>query len=201
MYQRKVFERYLTVQEEKLLLRAVAKFQDVLARRDRCWMALLRQTGIRVGALHGLTVLDARSALKDGRLYSRPEISKGEHGYDVYLNKKAREALTELLRIRREQGHSDNPDMPLVMSRNHQGMSVRSFQARMALWVRTAGLDVHASPHWWRHTLAKRLVQASTAQNPLAIAQAALGHSNPASTSIYTRPDREEVARAMEEVA
>jgi len=201
MYQRKVFERYLTVTEERQLLRTVAKPQDLLSRRDLAWMRLLRHTGIRVGALAGLTVLDARQALKQGQLYSRPEISKGEQAYDVYLNKKARAALTDLLRIRREQGHPDNPDAPLVMSRNHRGLSIRSFEARMQIWVRAAGLDVHASPHWWRHTLCKRLLANSTARDPLGIVQAALGHRSRTSTSVYTLPDREEIAQAMEEAS
>lgn len=201
MYQRKVFERYLTVTEERQLLRTVAKPQDLLSRRDSAWMRLLRHTGIRVGALAGLTVLDARQALKQGRIYSRPEISKGEQGYDVYLNRKAREGLTDLLRVRREQGHPDNPDAPLVMSRNHAGMSVRSFQARMRMWVRDAGLDVSASPHWWRHTLSKRILATSTARDPLGIVQAALGHRSRTSTSVYTMPDREDVAQAMEEAS
>lgn len=201
MYQRKVFERYLTLQEERQLLRTVAKHGDVLARRDAAWMALLRQTGLRVGALAGLTVLDARTALTGGRLHSRPEISKGERGYEIYLNKKARAALGELLRLRREQGHGDHPDAPLCMSRKRLALSVRSYQARMRLWVGLAGLDVAASPHWWRHTLSKRLMQQSTARDPLAVVQAALGHVSRNSTAIYTRPDREEIAQAMEEAA
>lgn len=201
MYQRKVFERYLSITEERLLLRTVAEYTSILAQRDHAWMRLLRQTGIRVGTLAGLTVFDAHEALKDGRVYSRPEISKGENGYFVYLNKKARQALKDLLHIRRAMGHPDNADAPLVMSRNNGAMSVRSFQARMVQWCGVAGLPFQASPHWWRHTLAKRIVQQSTARDPRGIVQAALGHSSISSTAVYTLPDREDVARALEEVA
>ena len=162
MYQRKVFERYLTEAEEKQLLKTVSRYADVYARRDHAWMLLLRQTGIRVGTLAQLTVGDAQLALRSDHLALRPEISKGGRGHQVYLNKKARNALQTLLRLRREMGHAAHPDHPLVVSRNHRAMSVRSFQARMQQWVRLAGLDVDASPHWWRHTIAKRTVARST---------------------------------------
>lgn len=201
MNEQTTFERYLTVSEERTLLRTVADSADILARRDSAWMRLLRQTGIRVGACAGLTVFDAREGLKHGRLGLRDEVSKGGRGYDVYLNRKARAALTDLLRLRREMGHAENPEASLVMSRNHQGLSVRSFQARMEMWVRRAGLSAKATPHWWRHTLGKRVMEQSTARDPRAIAQSALGHVTINSTAIYTRPDREDVARAMEEAS
>lgn len=201
MQDQPTFQRYLTVEEERQLLRALASRSGVLARRDSAWMRLMRQTGIRVGALSGLTVFDAREALRLGHLALRDEISKGARGYQVYLNRKARAALHDLLRARREMGHAEIPEHPLVMSRNHQGMSVRSFQARMDMWVRSAGLAVHATPHWWRHTLGRRVMCQSTARDPRAIAQAALGHASINSTAIYTRPGREDIAQAMEEAA
>lgn len=200
-YQRRVFERYLTPTEERALLATVGALRDVLARRDHAWMRLLRQTGLRVGALAGLTVYDAKEALREGRLASRPEISKGSHGYSVPVNKKAAAALKELLAIRREQGYAEIPDEPLILSRKHRAMSVRSFQARMQMWRRQAGLSVEASPHWFRHTLSKRILARSTAREPLRVVQAVLGHASPSSTSIYTLPDREEIAQAVEEAA
>lgn len=199
--QRKVFDRYLTEQEEKQLFRTVAKYGDVLAQRDAAWMMLLRQSGIRVGALSGLSVEDAQLALRSGQLTIRPEISKGHRQHQVFLNKKMRAALQALLRLRRELGHANHPAQPLIMSRNHRGMSVRSFQARMRQWVELAGLDVQASPHWFRHTIAKRAIARSTAKDPRAIAQAILGHASVTSTTVYTLPDREDLRQAMEEVA
>ena len=41
---RQVFERYLTVVEERRLLAHVAQFADLQARRDHAWMRALRQT-------------------------------------------------------------------------------------------------------------------------------------------------------------
>ncbi|MFZ5658791.1 MAG: tyrosine-type recombinase/integrase [Pseudomonadota bacterium] len=200
-YERRVFDRYLAVSEEKQLFRTIKQFVHLLARRDHAWMRLLRQTGIRGGVLCGLTVHDAELALKENYLRVRAQINKGGREYTVYLNKPARQALQDLLRIRREMGHPQHPDAPLVMSRNHQGISMRSLQSRMRHWTRVAGLGVEASPHWFRHTLAKRLFSQSTAQDPRGIAQRALGHASINSTAIYTLPDREAMERAMEEAS
>ncbi len=193
------FGRYLRPHEERQLLRTVRRCDDVLARRDYEWMRLLRHTGLRIGTLTGLTVGHADEALRTGYLTYEAEIAKRGIGGRIYLNRQARAAIKGLLKIRREMGHANVPDAPLVMSRKRRGLSVRSCQARMRQWVEAAGLDVAATPHWFRHTLAKRILATSTAREPLRIVQAALGHRNISSTAVYTRPDRDEVARAIEE--
>jgi site-specific recombinase XerD len=198
MYQRQVFNRYLTEKEEAQLFQTVRKFGSVLARRDYAWMMLARQTGLRVSPLSQLTLEDAKEALLDGHLQVRAETNKGEKPYAVYLNRTARKMLGRLIRIRREMGAPEMPDSPLIMSRNHHRMSVRGLQNSMAVWVKEARLKVKATPHWLRHTFAKRLVERSTARNPLVIVQHALGHSDINSTAIYTFPDRCELEAAME---
>lgn len=195
------FARYLTVAEERRLFACVRQFADVLARRDAAWMQAMRHTGVRVQAFSRLTVFDAREALRSGYLVLRPEIQKRRHGHREYLNKPARAAFRALLAVRREMGHADHPDAPLVMSRNHRAMSVRSYQARLANWAALAGLEVRVSPHWFRHTVAKRIMAQSTARDPLAVVQAVLGHVSRRSSEVYTRPDRETVALALEEMA
>lgn len=195
---RAVFNRYLTEAEERQLFRHVAQFASVLAQRDHAWMRLLRQTGLRIGSLAGLTVADAQEALATGVIIVRPEIAKRGLGYTVDVNKSARAALRDLLRLRREMGHPPVGDEPLVVSIRGRALSVRSFQARMHDWVQQAGLPVAASPHWFRHTLAKRLIARSEAADPLGIVQAALGQRTRTSSAVYALPDREDVRRAME---
>lgn len=196
-----VFVRYLSEAEEKRLFDHVGALRDLLARRDHAWMRLLRHTGIRIGAVAGLTVDDAREALRDQYLPLDPEHAKRRKGGRVFCNDEARKALRDLLAIRREQGHPEIGAQPLIMSRNHRGLSVRSFQARMALWCRAAGLDVQATPHWFRHTLAKRIMRRSSARNPLHIVQGVLGHASPSTSLVYAGPDREEMEQAMQEAS
>lgn len=194
------FDRYLTPDEERKLFRVVGQYRDALARRDYAWMQLLRQTGIRVNALAGLTVGDARRAQQEGYLELRAVHAKGGRGGKVFLTKRAKEAVRELLRVREKQGFYGEPDHPLIMSRIHRGISVRSLQARLALWCERARIRA-ASPHWFRHTLAKRVMKQSTAKDPRGIVKRVLGHVSITSTAIYTEPDREDVELAMEEAS
>lgn len=198
---RQTFNRYLTEAEEKQLFDHVYKFRaDEFAWRDYHWMKLLRNTGLRIGNLAALTVGDAHAVLSDPahRLTLRDADSKCRRGYAVKFNSAACKNLTALLR---QHGGRPEASDPLVMSRNGehaQGLSIRSFQARMRRWVLSAGLSVQASPHWFRHTLAKRVLNETTAANPLQVVQHVLGHTSIVSTSVYTTPDREEIDRALE---
>jgi len=198
MYERKVFQRYLTTEEEKRLFKAVEALADPLARRDAAWMRLLRYTGMRIGSLAGLTVADAKCGLREKHLPLADAHAKRGNGYSVYLAKPALQALRKLLKVRRAQGFAEIPDEPLIMSRNRRPLCVRSYQLRMQKWRQAAGLEVHASPHWMRHTLAKRIMAQSTASDKVGVVQHALGQRARASAEVYTFPDREEIEEAME---
>lgn len=195
---RQTFQRYLTELEERQLLHHVSRFADPLARRDHAWMLLLRHTGIRVGTLSQITVGAAQDMLATNTLRVSDDIAKGGRGYEVPLKKAAARALRTLLAVRREQGFKPATDAPLLMSRKGKRLSVRSLQARMQQWAREARLPVKASPHWLRHTLAKRIIKNSEARDPHGIVQIALGHRYRETTVIYTLPDREEIAAALE---
>ena len=199
-----VLTRYLTVLEERQLLRTVKAAagsdtqRQMLARRDHAWMLLLRHTGIRVGTLVGLTCGDARQGLATRYLPRRNEISKGGVGGHSYLNRKAMRALQMLLAVRRRLGFVESADARLLVGRKGPGVTVRAMQLRMRYWADLAGLQVRATPHWWRHTVGQRIVRDSQARDPRGIAQAVLGHTDPRSTAIYTRPSREDIEAVME---
>jgi len=195
------FDRYLTEAEERDLLATIRRTAGLLAERDHAWVRLMRFTGIRVGALSRLTCSDARRALADGRLTLRAEIQKRKRGHSLYLSRQADAALRDLLRIRRAMGFFESDGAPLVMSQKGNSMSVRSYQDRLGNWGRDAGLGLDVSPHWLRHTFAKRLVARSEARDPRAVAQAALGHAERSSTDIYIRPDREQIERDIQRAA
>jgi len=162
---------------------------------------LLRHTGMRIGALAGLTIGDARKALMRGRLELKAEHAKRGNGYDVPVNKKAKSALRLLIKCSQTMGYTTQPDQSLVMGRNHQGLTIRSFQDRMRHWADLCGLDSNITCHSFRHTLAIRIMDRSTANDPRAMAQAALGHRCADSTLIYTQPRKEDLAVAMEEAS
>lgn len=199
------FERYLTPPEERRLFGAVKRCGDAIARRDYAMFRLMRATGIRVGSLVGLTVSDARDAVRERRLVLRDDICKGARGYSVYTTRAARQALRDLLKVRREMGHPEVGEAPLVLGRKSRstggGLTVRAVQQRFEHWRKQAGLTIEVSPHWLRHTLAVRVMRDSTAKDPRGVVQGALGHSDISSTGIYTRALREDVEQALDEVA
>lgn len=197
---RQVFERYLTDAEVRQLLTTIANHSGDLAKRDHAWIRLTLATGLRVGSLAALTIDDAQQAIDTKRLVVRDEAAKGGHGYEIHASTKAREALQDLLRMRRRDFEAAPNVDALILARTGYAMSVRSYQARMRQWVCKAGLR-GASPHWLRHTLAKRLIRRSQSGDPTAIAQLALGHRRRHTTTIYTLPDKEEIAAAMEKAS
>jgi len=200
--------RYLTEQEERRLLQTVKSRSGLFARRDYHWMRLARNTGLRVGTLHGLTVADARAALASGYLAIRPEISKRKQAHKLFLNKVATRSLKALLLVRRDLLATCSAETPacdseqaLIVGRSGQALSVRSFQHAMRKWSQLAGLPVSASPHWWRHTLAMRIMRSSTAADPRGTVMSVLGHRSINSTAQYTGPSREDVECALREVS
>jgi len=197
------FRRYLNETEERQLFACLKKLSaDIYARRDAAWMQLLRSSGVRVKVLHALNVHHAREVLRTGRFDVPGALNKGAASYakdyDMHASKKLLAAFRALLKVRRELGYAEDPDAALVMSRKGKRMSVRAYQQRMQLWRTLAGLPVDASPHWFRHTLAKRIMARSTSADPRAQVQIALNHASITSTTIYTRPDRDEMDEIME---
>lgn len=195
---RAVFERYLTRREEKQLLAHIAKHVGLYAQRDHAWIRLARFTGLRVGSLGGLTVRDARDAIVSRRLRVTADHAKGGRGYDLPVSSGAERALRDLLKIRGAMRLPPDDDAPLICSRLGRGLSERSFQHRLQVWRTSAGIAVEVSPHWLRHTYGKRVMETSEHRDPQGVVQALLGHSNRASTVVYTMPDREDLERDAE---
>lgn len=195
------FKEYLTVGEERRLFATVSSEAGILAERDRAWMLALRYTGCRIDAFSRLTVAHAEAVLKTGYLTLEPAIMKRKKGHTIYVSKPGRLAFKSLLSVRRRMRYRHDPDAQLVMSRNHKAMSVRNFQDRCRYWDEKSDLRLGISPHWFRHTFAKRLMASSEAQNPILFVMAALGHTDPRSTMQYTWPDKEAMELELENAA
>lgn len=193
------FDRYLTRTESNRLLATLRKRRGKIARRDSCWIRVGMYAGFRVGSIAGLTVGDARRALTSGALRARAEHAKRGRAYDAAVSSGLRRALREALAVRRAMGYPlDDDDAPLFLSREGGALSIRSMQHQMKFWREQAGLAQPASPHWLRHTYAKRVMAGSTAADPQGVVQAALGHRSRNASVIYTLPDRAALAEAAE---
>lgn len=192
--------RYLTEEEQRRLLAAARSCADPLAQRDYHWMAALLLTGMRIKEFSRLTVPQVRQALHTGWLVSRKEDCKGKRGNEYLVTAPLRAHLEALLKLDLGYAVPVADATPLVWGRDHDAMSVRSYQARMKHWAQVAGLDSRLSPHWCRHSRGMNIIRRSRAANPLKVAQLALGHASIASTGIYTQMSREEYEAELHQV-
>lgn len=199
--------RYLTEAEQRQLLGAAKKLKDPLAQRDYHWMRLLIETGMRIAELAALSAAQAEAALASGWIAVRADQRKAgpngkRKGHEYLVTEPVRSCLQALLRIQRtEVPLYPDVEPPLIWGREGQALSVRTYQARMKLWAREAGLSSKLSPHWLRHTRGANIVRRSGADNPAKVAQLALGHASMASTSVYLGIRREEYLQALQATA
>jgi site-specific recombinase XerC len=207
-------KRYLTDEEQRRLLQVVKAHGSPLAQRDYAWMRLLIETGMRINELATTTYWQAVQGLSSGWLVIKKEQRKGKRcGHEYMVTEPVRQCLETLLKLHDElrpmvSGAVHSP-APLLWGRCgvvkgvllQEHMSVRSFQARMKHWGYLAGLPDGVSPHWLRHTRGVNIIRRSRGNNPLKVAQLALGHASIASTGIYTQMSREEFAQEMQTIA
>lgn len=199
-------KRYLTEAEQQRLLQAPKRLADLLAQRDYHWIAALILTGMRVQEWSRLTVPMVDQALSAGWLFSPKSHCKGGKRSNEYMVTAAlRGHLQALVGLSKRLGEGlplPPEGQPLVWGRDIAGragpLSVRSYEARLKHWAVVAGLNPRISPHWLRHTRGMNIMRRSRGDNPLKVAQIALGHASLASTGIYLRMSREEFERELQ---
>jgi site-specific recombinase XerD len=150
--------------------------------RDRAILELLFSSGLRVSELVALDCdhinLKRREFMvrgkgqKDRPIFISAEATKW---LDHYLQK--REDNTRPLFVR----YSGRKQINL--SGNYHRLTVRSVQRLVAHYALLAGITKHVSPHTLRHSFATDLLMNGA---DLRSVQAMLGHSNIATTQIYT---------------
>lgn len=209
-----LMKRYLTDDQQRRMLAVVKSQNTPRAQRDYAWIRLLIETGMRVNELHTLKLRQAQDALANGWLVVTKEQRKGKRkGHEYLVTEPVRQCLVKLIALQAELrpmlALPDDVVPPLLWGRCGvvkgkllcEHMSVRSFQARMKHWAYLAGLPNGVSPHWLRHTRGVNIIRRSRGRNPLKVAQIALGHTDIASTGIYTQICREEYEAEMRAVA
>lgn len=146
-----------------------------LAWRDRLAMELLYGGGLRVAELVGL-----RHAAIDRAAGVARVLGKGRKERLCPLG---RVALAVFERFRRDFTPDAGPDSPVLVNPDGRPTSVREVQLLLKRYLALAGLPMDLTPHKLRHSYATHLLNAGA---DLRLVQELLGHSQLATTQIYT---------------
>lgn len=157
-----------------------------LAKRDAAMFELLYSTGLRVGEMVALDVGDVEMAA--GILHIR--CGKGGRGRATPFGDMARTALGGWLPIRARL-IALRPCSALFVNRRGGRLHARTVQQRVARRAAIKQCAGRVSPHVLRHSCASHFLQSS---GDLRATQELLGHSDIASTQIYTRLDFQNLA-------
>lgn len=147
--------------------------------RDKAILETLFSTGLRVAELIALDTdqLDFKSR-------EIGVIGKGNKPRVVFLSDTAVEALKSYLQKRKDSGKAlfinYRGKIPAAGERR---LSTRSVERMIKKYVRQAGIPVEATPHTMRHSFATDLLMQGA---DLRSVQELLGHTNIATTQIYT---------------
>lgn len=150
--------------------------------RDRALLELLFSSGLRVSELTGLD--------RDHINLKRREFmvrGKGQKDRPIFISAEAADWLQRYLDKRQD---TTKPlfirfggNKKVDLSGNYHRLTARSVQRLVAQYARLAGITKHVSPHTLRHSFATNLLMNGA---DLRSVQAMLGHSNIATTQIYT---------------
>jgi site-specific recombinase XerD len=150
--------------------------------RDRAILELLFSSGLRVSELVGLD--------RDHINLKRREFmvrGKGQKDRPIFISPEAAKWVSDYLEMRKDTTrplfvrYSGRKTVDL--SGNFHRLTARSIQRLVARYALLAGITKHVSPHTMRHSFATDLLMNGA---DLRSVQALLGHSNIATTQIYT---------------
>jgi len=153
--------------------------------RDITIMELFYSTGLRLSELASLTLKDIKEASDDLLVIT----GKGNKQRKVPLGEYAKNKITKWLQIRNLYINNldknlQNEYLFITLTKPYKKLSVRSIQDRLNKWGIKLGLDIKLHPHLFRHSSASHFLE--SCEN-LPIVQEFLGHSNLATTQIYTK--------------
>lgn len=150
--------------------------------RDRAIIELLFSSGLRVSELVALDRGHVNTKRREFMVRG-----KGQKDRPVFVSEAAAQKVDDYLA-----GRLDNlPPLFLSYSRNniasrsgdYRRLGARSIQRMISKYARLAGITKHVSPHTMRHSFATDLLMNGA---DIRSVQSMLGHSNIATTQVYT---------------
>lgn len=184
----KSLPKYLSLDESRSLLSHIDG-KDKL--RDYAIITLFLNCGMRLSELAAINLKD----IKDEKL---TVIGKGNKERVIYLNKACMQAIDAYVEKERPKEGIKHPHQnALFISRNKQRLSIKTIQHLVKKHLQAAGLDdTKYSVHKLRHTAATLMYQHGHVD--VRVLQEILGHTNLATTQIYTHLDSEQLRHAAD---
>lgn len=158
--------------------------------RDRAMLSVMYSAGLRVTELCTL-----RSAAVDTVRGFVRVVGKGGKHRLVPLGEVALDHLEQYRKVRSQLCKSATSSPVLFVTSRGKGLTRQAFWKIVARYARRVGITKAISPHKLRHTFATHLLEHGA---DLRSVQALLGHSNIATTEVYTQVASDHLRRAFE---
>jgi integrase/recombinase XerC len=161
---------------------------DPVTQRDRAMLELFYSSGLRLGELVGLDLVDVDAADRTVRV-----LGKGSKTRVVPVGKHALAALRAWLAVRGQL--AKHGETALFVGSRGRRVSPRVVQRRVNEWARRQGTPTSVHPHMLRHSFATHLLESS---GNLRAVQELLGHASLSTTQMYTHVDFQHLANVYD---
>ena len=173
-----VLPKALSIEEVDLLLNFKSEKQSNEDLRDGVMVELMYAAGLRVSELVGLNVRDV-----DLDVGSVRTIGKGYKERIIPIYETAVESISEYVAIIRPIHCQSQKQEALFLNRRGSRLTRQAVWLRLRKLAITVGISDKITPHMLRHSFATHLLHGGAS---LRHVQELLGHSNIATTQIYT---------------
>lgn len=177
--------KFLTLEQIGKLLASIEP-KDEVRTRDRAILEAFFSTGLRIAELVSLN-LEQFANLKDRKDLELGIIGKGGKPRVVYFSERALDYIKKYLEIRIDIRYANSKAL-FINFRDKESdadsrLTARSIERIVKKYALLAGVPVFTTPHTLRHSYATDLLNQGV---DLRSIQEFLGHSNIATTQIYT---------------
>jgi site-specific recombinase XerD len=177
--------KFLTLEQIGKLLASIDPKDDI-STRDRAILEAFFSTGLRIAELVSLN-LEQFNSLKDKKDIELGVIGKGGKPRVVYFSERALNFIKKYLEIRNDVKHANQKAL-FINFRDKKDdtdarLTPRSIERMVKKYALLSGVPVFTTPHTLRHSYATDLLNQGV---DLRSIQEFLGHSNIATTQIYT---------------
>ncbi len=186
--------KYLTVEEAVRLMETVKDDKESKTRvRDYAIIVLFLNTGMRLSELVGLNLESFDSELTMVKV-----LGKGSKERIIYLNKAARKALIDYLKLRLDPKHVRTSSNAVFLSGRENRISNKTVQWMVQKYLKMSGLGAKGlSVHKLRHTAATLMYQSGKVD--IRVLKDILGHEQLNTTQIYTHVVDRNLEEAVEQ--